>query len=106
MTQFLAVFDSPKGERQCNIYNNWEEYYRDTFSPDCNKVFLLDMSKVKGKTYKEKKAYIEDQAIDYSNMMGEIHPISWSEIGVIDDFFERYGKRYGLLREFRGNAIC
>ena len=106
MTKFLAVFDNAKGERECWIYYSWDAYYKDTFSPNCKEIFLMDMSKVSGKTYTEKKARLEDKAIEYSNMMGEIYPISWGEIAEIEGFFRTYGKRYGCLREFKENAIC
>lgn len=106
MTKFLAVFDNANGERESWIYYNNEAFYNDTFSPECKIIFTLDLSKAKGKTYAEKKAYIEEQAIDYSNNMSEIYPISYGELSEIEEYFSRYGKRYGLLREFKVNAIC
>lgn len=106
MTKFLAVFDDANGNRECAIYTRWDTYHSATFSPTCKEIFLMDMSKVSGKTYSEKKANLENKAIEYSNMMGEIYPISYGEIAEIEDFFRTYGKRYGLLREFRENAIC
>lgn len=106
MTQFLAVFRDQNGERQCNIYHDHDTYFRDTFSPACERIVLIDLSKAKGKTYAERKSYIQELAIEYSNSMSEIYPISWGELADIQEFFEKYGKRYGLLREFRENAIC
>lgn len=106
MTQFLAVYENSKGERECWIYNSWSAFHNDTFSPENNVVYILDMSKIAGKTYREKQAELRSKAIEYSNMIGEIYPISMGETKVIDDFFEKYGRRYGLLTEFRENAIC
>ena len=31
---------------------------------------------------------------------------SWESLMMWTDFFTEYGKKYGLLREFRENAIC
>ena len=106
MTRFLAVYDDADGNRECGIYYDYESYFRDTFNPDTKIIFTLDMSNVTGRTYAEKKACIESKAIDYSNNMSEIYPISYGELAEISDFFETYGRRYGLLTDFRENAIC
>lgn len=106
MVKFLAVFIDQNKERHCNIYYDYDTYFRDKFSPACEGIVLIDLSRAKGKTYKERKEYIQELAIEYSNSMSEIYPISWGQLADIQEFFERYGKRYGLLREFRENAIC
>ncbi len=31
---------------------------------------------------------------------------SWMELAAWQDFFTEYGKKYGLLREFKENGIC
>ena len=33
-------------------------------------------------------------------------PMSYGELAIWQEHFERLGRRYGLLREFRENAIC
>lgn len=105
MTKFLAVYEDADKNRDCGIYYSYEAYFKDTFCPDTRIIFTLDMS-VSGRTYAERKADLESKAIDYSNFMGEIYPISYGEIAEIADFFETNGKRYGLLTDFRENCIC
>ena len=61
--------------------------------------------RISGKTYQAKKADLRQQAIDYSNIQGVL-TLYWSEVAEISNFFERNGKRYGLLKEFRENGIC
>lgn len=86
-----------------HLFWTWEEYHRATFSPDIETVYKIELGRVKG-DYKAKKAAIQDKAISYSNM---IFPgLSANELSYIESYFETYGKRYGLLREFRENAIC
>lgn len=58
---------------------------------------------VKGKTYADKKAFLRDLAIQYSWF--DCDGLSYGELAEINAFFERNGKRYGLLEEFRENAI-
>ena len=105
MTKFLAVYEDADKNRDCGIYYNYEAYFKDTFCPDTRIIFTLDMS-VSGRTYAERKADLESKAIDYSNNMSEIYPISQGEIAEIEDFFATNGKRYGLLTDFRMNCIC
>ena len=53
--------------------------------------------------YKKRKAEVREEAIEYSYSDEEL---SYGELAEIQDYFRRLGKRYGLLREFRENAIC
>ena len=84
--------------------NGWESFHSDTFSPYTKDIDLLQL-KVSGKNYEERKNYLQDLAIDYSNNFASL---SWSygELLDIQDFFYKNGKRYGLLKEFKENAIC
>lgn len=82
----------------------WSAFHKDTFSPLTKNIEILDL-KVSGKTYKERKSNLYDLAIKYQYNFA---PLSWSygELVEICDFFEKNGKRYGLLKEFKENAIC
>lgn len=57
-----------------------------------------------GKTYAEKKGYVRDLAIEYQMMASESN-LSYGEIFDFQCMFEELGRRYGLIREFRENAI-
>ncbi len=84
-----------------NIYYSWEDFHKDTFSPLAN-ADVLDLT-ITGKTYAERKECARDCAIRWSN---EEYPgLSWGELAVINDWFITAGKRYGLLKEFRENAV-
>lgn len=87
-----------------NLFYSWEEYHKTTFSPDIETICIIELGRIKGKTYQAKKAAIEDKAIEYSN--NQAGGLSYGEIADIQGYFETYGKRYGLLREFYENAIC
>ena len=87
-----------------NIYYNWDLFHKDTFSPLTKDIKLL-VFKIKGKTYKEKKESLQELAIDWQlNFSG----LSWSyaEIATIQEYFYRNAKKYGLVKEFKENAIC
>ena len=55
--------------------------------------------------YEKRKAEVREEAIewlaDFCN-----HDYSYGEIACYEEYFRRLGKRYGLLREFKENAIC
>jgi len=103
---FYAAFNDAQGERQAYVYNSWEVYHNDTFSPDCEKLYLIEF-KATGKTYAERKESVRNIAIDFYNADSEVSGgLSYFEWSIVCDWFERMGKRYGLLTEFRENAIC
>lgn len=56
-------------------------------------------------TYAEKKEAIRNKAIEYQ-LTFEENNYSWGEVAEKEAYFEKQGRRYGLLREFRENAIC
>jgi uncharacterized protein CbrC (UPF0167 family) len=96
------------GKEHFNIYcksrGGYEEWHRDTFSPTCEDIAILDF-KIGGKTYQERKNNLEELAKDWQHNWSYL---SWSyfELYEIQNYFLENGKRYGLLREFHENAIC
>lgn len=56
-------------------------------------------------TYQEMKEKVRNEAIDWQYDF-ENHSYSWGELAFWADHFERLGRRYGLLTEFRENGIC
>lgn len=55
-------------------------------------------------TYAQKKAEVRAEAMDYQRDTAT-KPMSWGETAKWCDHFEKLGKRYGLLKEFRENGI-
>ena len=56
------------------------------------------------KTYAEMKEAARSKAIEWQ-MDFENHNYSYGEITYFQSYFEKLGNRYGLLKEFRENAI-
>ena len=90
-------------DETANLFFSWEEYHKATFNPEIEPICIIELGRVKG-NYQDKKAAIEYKAIEYSN--NNAPGLSYGEIADIQGYFETYGKRYGLLREFYENAIC
>lgn len=102
-TMLLAKF-TIDGETTTELYfNNWRQYFSDTFSPDTKIENIIEF-KVKGKTYAERKANARQIAVDFQT--GKFEGLSYYELHLIEQFFEKVGKRYGLLEEFKENCIC
>lgn len=100
---FYGIYKSDTGYHG-GIYYNLDSWHRDTFYPGTEVIALFDL-KAHGKTYAEKKTNVQDNAIEYSNTCGLIE-MSYMELAIIQDYFRRYGKRYGLMAEFTENVIC
>lgn len=56
-------------------------------------------------SYNEKKQLVRQEAINWQKEAAEIS-MSYSELAEAQSYFERLGRRYGLLREFHENGIC
>lgn len=55
-------------------------------------------------TYREKKAKLREQAIRWQLEFSE-HDYSYSDIAEKQAYFEKEGKKLGLIREFKENGI-
>jgi hypothetical protein len=100
----LAAYKDPYGKVDGGIYDTHEQYFRDTFSPECGIIDCIEL-KVKGKTYGDRKEYLEDLAKRYQIITSELS-LSYGELIELGCFFDRNGRRYGLMEKFRENRIC
>lgn len=55
--------------------------------------------------YQQGKAAARDKAIAWQHEQAD-KDMSWGEVAEAAAYFERLGRRYGLLQEFRENGIC
>lgn len=85
-------------------FNSWDEFHRATWNPTVKVKAMIDLSGVSGKTYAEKQADLREKAIEFQ--YADEGGLSYGEFVEVMDFFNKYGKRFGLLREFRENGIC
>ena len=94
------------GKTDTYIFNSSAEYSKVINDPENEILYELPFG-LTGKTYEEKKAALAGVAFEFSTASKEeIHDLSMNELNIIFGWFERNGKRYGLLNEFRENAIC
>lgn len=100
---FYANFIDSNGNKQANLYYGYSKWFEDSFSPDTIVNAIIDF-KIQGRTYAEKKEYCRNLAIDFQS--ANDCDLSYGELADIQNFFEVNGKRYGLIQEFRENAIC
>lgn len=56
-------------------------------------------------TYEIKKEMARQEAIEWRNNLFN-HNYSYGELAESVYYFEKLGRRYGLLKEFRENGIC
>ena len=85
------------------LYEDFQDYISDTFSPEVETVVIIPFT-VHGSNYAERRENVRETAIDFQ--AADCGGLYMSDYGLICDWFTKMGKRYGLLREFRENAIC
>ena len=100
---FYAKYRDINGEEVAKLYDLPEEYYADTFSPEVEPLTVIDFA-VKGKNYRERQSSVRETAIDFQ--IADDGGLSMEELGRILYWFTTQGKRYGLSKEFRENAVC
>lgn len=101
---FIArIKDNSSGREYCNLYDDNEIsiFHAATFSPDIEYQILP--LKISGKTYAERKSAARQLAIDYQYI--DCGGLSYMELSAIQSYFETIGARYGLITEYRENAI-
>ena len=99
---YVIAWNEKTDKTKACTFNSFSEYLEETFSPDLETICIIDTQKPPGgKTYNEKKETLQRQAIHAQF----IDNIAWLDIALLQDYFIRYGKRYGLLKEFRDNSI-
>ena len=101
---FTISTNSRNNETIAKTFYTWNEYNVFFFSPCMTQELIIDTDTAPaGKTYHDKKKWLQNKAIALS---GYDYDISWLELSNLQDYFLQYGKKYGLLKEFRENAIC
>lgn len=60
---------------------------------------------ISGRCYQDRKNDVRNKAIEYQNTYYEFCNYSYGELSIINGFFEKAGRRYGLLNEFTTNGI-
>jgi hypothetical protein len=100
---FYAKYRDINGEEVAKLYDRGEDYARDTFSPLVEPLAFIDFH-VKGKNYRERQSSVQTIAVDFQT--ADIGGLFMSDYSRIGEWFTTQGKRYGLIKEFRENAVC
>lgn len=102
-TMLYAMLEK-NGKTFARTYNSYSMYYNDTFNPEIDVLALIDTDRPPaGKNYHDKRNTLQGYAITFQATGTKGLPY-W-DLYRIGNYFEYYGKRYGLLKEFRDNGI-
>lgn len=101
---YYAAYIDAKGIEHGTVFDSEtiNNYYNVTFSQVAKEVALITF-KVSGKNYQERKEDVRQKAIEFSHC--NFPGLFWSEMAWIESWFRTQAERYGLLVEFRENAI-
>lgn len=86
------------------IFVTWESVNRELFSPETELIEAVALEPPRGKTYQDRKNDLQEKAISLSHLVPNII-LTHGEITYMHDYFEKYGRIYGFLKEFRENGI-
>ena len=101
---YYAAYTDAEGRDHGMLFDSEtiSAYYNATFSPATKEVAFIEF-KVGGKTYQDRKENVRQKAIEFSHF--NFPGLFFSDMIWIENWFRRQGERYGLLEEFRENAI-
>lgn len=83
----------------------WQMVKKYEFETIGENTYLVTGENTENKSYTDLKKILRCFAIEWSLFFNE-YQYSYEELAFYSDFFTTYGKKYGLLREFKENAIC
>lgn len=86
------------------LYEDFRDYISDTFSPTVETMVIIPFT-VHGSNYAERRENVRGTAMEFQTA-NDCDGLYMSDMAQIYGWFEKMGKRYGLLKEFRENAIC
>lgn len=75
------------------------------FTFECSEVCDTDYRYYGLTSYAENQEALRNIAIEWQYNFEEMN-YSWGDLSEWQDFFTEYGRKYGLMREFKENAIC
>jgi len=101
---YYAAYIDAKGQEYGMLFDSEtiNRYYNVTFSPETKEVVLITFN-VSGKNYQERKENVRQKAIEFSHF--NFPGLFFSDMIWIESWFRKQAERYGLLEEFRENAI-
>lgn len=101
---FYGVYELDH-EVHAGFYDSWLEWHSDTFSPDTEVLKTIPMS-LSYKGYAARKNEVREKALDFQSLFSLYGvDMSYGELSIWQAFFDKWARRYGLLREFRENGI-
>lgn len=86
------------------LYEDFQDYISDTFSPEVETMVIIPFT-VHGSNYRERRENVRGTAMEFQTA-NDCDGLYMSDMAQIYGWFEKMGKRYGLLKEFRENAVC
>ena len=86
------------------LYEDFQDYISDTFSPEVETMVIIPFT-VHGNNYAERRENVRGTAMEFQTA-NDCDGLYMSDMAQIYGWFEKMGKRYGLLKEFRENCVC
>lgn len=85
-----------------SLFDTWQEYHTATFSPDCTVSACIPLQ-IHGSTYAQRRDNL--RAIAQDIQTADNGGMSIGELATLGDWLTTNARRYGMITEFRENAI-
>ena len=109
MESIIVYKNAATNETEFGIYTNISYQAAAAEVGKDNILFYIPLV-VSGRNYQERRADLQEKAIQFCS---QVYGYSWQgtcfsygELSTIQTFFEKNGRRYGLIKEFEENGIC
>lgn len=101
--KIFAVVRDGNGRESSALYQSWRDFHAAMFAPETD-VIAVHRLTIYGRTYRQRKNSLRNLAINIQ--AADNGGLSYGEIAELQGFFAEHGRKLGLLREFRENAVC
>ncbi|MCR5357823.1 MAG: hypothetical protein K6E63_10535 [Lachnospiraceae bacterium] len=98
----VAKLRDSVGRSVSNLYNDFDDLQRDVFSRNTCIIYMISFH-IFGSCYEERKSSLRDIAVEFSHFDSD--GLSYSELLTISSWFQKMGRKYGLMNEFIENGI-
>ena len=100
----IVIYKDFLGNIEGAILQAWNETRIKAEIGEDNILYMIPLI-VSGRNYQERKNDIRNKAIEYQASWYDFCGFSYGELSIISDYFEYYGRKYGLTKEFEVNGI-
>ena len=100
----IIIYETLKGEILGGLYEDISRQDLNNIEGIQNVLYYIPLV-ISGSNYQDRKEDVRNKAIEYQRTFYDFCNYSYGELAAITGFFETFGRRYGLITEFKNEGI-